>query len=306
MPPYANADRMRAFVRCHVELGTSAVLEVLLKVSLFLFMAGSLLDMGLGLKLRDALAGLRDVRFLGLGLLFGYVLGPLLALVLIWIIPLEESYADGLLLLSLTPCAPFLPGIVKRANGPMDYTAAMLLLAAVGTVVILPLAVPYIASSLTADAWSIAKPLLLIVLLPLLAGIAIFACAPKTAASIRPVVKTVTTAATIAVLILIAALYGKVFIATFGSYAIGAQAVFFAAVTTTSYLLSFGLPLPQRSVLALGMSTRNVGAAMVPLFTVAMVDQRIMTMVALGVPMQLIFSLIAAGWFARHAKSAPV
>lgn len=282
-----------------------AVLDVMLKVSLVLFMAGSLLDMGLGLKLRDALIGLRDVRFLGFGLLFGFVLGPLLALVLTLIIPLEESYAVGLLLLGLTPCAPFLPGIVKRARGSVNYTAAMLLLAAVGTVLVLPLAVPFVAPSLTADAWSIAKPLVFIVLVPLLAGIAIFSRAPGTAAAILPFVKKVTTAATVAVLVLCAILYGKGFISTFGSYAIAAQIAFFAILTTASYLLSGSLLQPQRSVLALGMCTRNVGAAMVPLFSAAAVDQHTVIMVVLGVPMQLIFALLAARWFARDAENAP-
>lgn len=58
----------------------------------------------------------------------------------------------------------------------------------------------------------------------------------------------------------------------------------------------------RRSVLALGMCTRNVGAAMVPLFSAAAVDQSAMIMVVLGVPMQLIFSLLAARWFARDAR----
>ena len=285
-------------------MGMDAVLDVLLKVALVLFMAGSLFDMGLGLKLRDAMTGLRDVRFLGFGLLFGFVLGPLLALVLIWIIPLEEPYAVGLLLLGLTPCAPFLPGIVKRADGPMNYTAAMLLLAAIGTVVILPLAVPYVAASLTADAWSIAKPLLFIVLLPLIVGIAIYSRAPRIAAIVRPVVKKITTAATITVLILCAVLYGRSFISTFGSHAIGVQVVFFATMTSASYLMSSTLLQPQRRVLTLGMCTRNVGAAMVPLFSASAIDPHAMTMVVLGVPMQLVFALLAARWFAREVKEA--
>jgi bile acid:Na+ symporter, BASS family len=49
------------------------------------------------------------------------------------------------------------------------------------------------------------------------------------------------------------------------------------------------------------MSTRNLGAAFAPLFAIADVDQRAIVMVALGVPMQTIFSLLAARWFARRA-----
>ena len=254
---------------------------------------------------RIQLTGLRDARFLGYGILFGFVFGPLLAFALTKIIPLESSYAEGLLLIGLTPCAPFLPLMVTRAHGNMSYAAAMLLLAAVGTVVMLPLAAPFVAPSLTANAWSIAKPLLIVVLLPLVVGIAINSRSPKTAASIEPIVKKVTTAATIAVLILCAVLYGKGFISTFGSYAIGAQIAFFTIVTAASYLLSGGLLQSRRSVLALGMCTRNVGAAMVPLYSAATVDQQAMIMVVLGVPMQLIFALLAARWFARDAEKTP-
>jgi hypothetical protein len=40
------------------------IMNMMLKVSLVLFVAGSLLEMGLGLKLQDAAAGLRNLRFL--------------------------------------------------------------------------------------------------------------------------------------------------------------------------------------------------------------------------------------------------
>ena len=52
------------------------VLMVLLKISLVIFMAGNLLDMGLRLDPRDALRGLRNVRFVGYVLLWGFLLCP--------------------------------------------------------------------------------------------------------------------------------------------------------------------------------------------------------------------------------------
>jgi BASS family bile acid:Na+ symporter len=78
--------------------------------------------------------------------------------------------------------------------------------------------------------------------------------------------------------------------------------LFFSLVTAGSYGLSFGLPQVQKSVLSLGMATRNIGAALAPLFAVADADQRAIVMVALGVPMQTIFSLLAARWFSRRAS----
>jgi bile acid:Na+ symporter, BASS family len=55
------------------------ILMILLKISLVIFMAGNLLDMGLRLNPRDALRGLRNVRFVAYVLLWGFVLCPALA-----------------------------------------------------------------------------------------------------------------------------------------------------------------------------------------------------------------------------------
>ena len=57
-------------------------LSIALKISLVIFMVGNLLDMGLRLKLNEALAGLRNVRFVLYSLVWGFVLLPALAVLL--------------------------------------------------------------------------------------------------------------------------------------------------------------------------------------------------------------------------------
>jgi bile acid:Na+ symporter, BASS family len=111
---------------------------------------------------------------------------------------------------------------------------------------------------------------------------------------------------TMIVLALTIALYGKGFAAAMGSYVFGTQILFFAVATAGTYVLSFSFPQTQRSVLTLGMSTRNVGAAFAPLLSIQEIDQRATVMVAIGLPMQIIASLLTAQWFARRApKPAP-
>ena len=107
---------------------------------------------------------------------------------------------------------------------------------------------------------------------------------------------------TMIVLALTIALYGKGFAAAMGSYAFGTQILFFVVATAGTYAFSFSLPQTQRSVLTLGMSTRNVGAAFAPLLSVQDIDQRARVMVAIGLPMQIIASLLAAQWFGRRAQ----
>src|SRR5688572_26130381 len=121
----------------------------LLKVSVVIFMAGNLLDMGLGLNPRDAFRGLKSARFVVFTLLWGFVLGPAVAWAITRILPLEDSWAMGLLLMGLTPCAPFLPAMVRRAKGDLGLTAAFMILTAVGTVVLMPFAVPLLVKGLT-------------------------------------------------------------------------------------------------------------------------------------------------------------
>ena len=134
-------------------------LDKLLKLTMVIFRVGNLLDMGLRLKMKDAFVGLRNVRFVSLSIIWGFILCPALAYVLTRIIPLDPFYG--------------------------------------------------------------------------------------------------------------------------------------------------GLPPAQKSVISLGMATRNLGAAFAPLFAIPHVDHRAIVMVALGVPMQTVFSLLTAIWLGRHEAGKP-
>ena len=278
------------------------ILDLALKVSLVIFMVGNLLDMGLRLKLTEALGGLQNVRFVVLSVLWGFVLCPALAYALTKVIPLEQPYAIGMVLLGMAPCAPFLPTMADKARGDLAYAAAFMLLASVVTVGYMPFAVPVMVKGLTADAWTIAKPLLFFLMVPLAIGMAIQRVSAPIAFRIEPLVKKTTGIATLVMLALCVVVYGKGFIGAVGTYAIGTQILFFSVAIAASYCFSPGLKQGQKSVLSLGMSTRNLGVAFAPLFAISGVDQRAIVMVALGVPMQTIFSLLAARWFARHVS----
>jgi BASS family bile acid:Na+ symporter len=276
----------------------------LLKISLVIFMAGNLLGMGLQLRLGTALVGLRNERFVIFSLLWCFVLGPAVAYGLTRVIPLAPPYAMGLILIGLAPCAPFLPMMVDRARGDLGYTASFMLLASVGMVAFMPFAVPWLVEGLSVTAWMIAKPLLSVVLLPLVIGMVILRRAPAFAGRAQPVVKKVTGVATIVMLGLCVVIYGEGFLGSAGSFATLTQVIFYAVVTAVSYALAFGLPQNQKSVLALGVCTRNLGAAFAPLFAVSGVDERAIVMVALGVPLQTLAAFVAARAFAGRADGA--
>ena len=281
----------------------SDILMILLKISLVIFMAGNLMDMGLSLKPQDALRGLRNVRFVVYTLLWGFVLCPGLAYVITRVIPLASPYATGLILVGMTPCAPFLPAIVNKAKGDLGFTAAFMLLTAIGTVAFMPFAVPLMVKGLTVSAWTIAKPLLLVVLLPLVAGMAILSASAPVASRIQPYVKKVTGIATIIMAVLAVIVYGKGLLGVTGELAVLSQVIFFLIVTTLTYWCGFGLQPEQKIVLSAGMATRNCGAALAPLLSMAETDQRAIVMVVLAIPLMAVFGFLAAKWFGLPAST---
>lgn len=280
------------------------LLAIALKISLVLFMAGNLLEMGLKLDPQNALRGLRDVRFVLLTMVWGFVLGPALAYAITRVLPLAPQYATGLILMGMAPCAPFLPMLVGKARGDLGYTAAFMLLTAAGTVVFMPLAIPLLIPGLDVGPWAIARPLLVMVLLPLAVGMAVLRLSPPVAGRARPVIKAATLVATIATAILCVVVYGRGLLGIGGSLAVVAQALFFGVMTTGSHWLGFGLPSDRRIVLSAGMATRNLGAALAPLFSLADVDQRAIVMVVLGLPLMVVFARLSVRWFGP--SSAPV
>lgn len=267
------------------------------------FMVGNLAAIGLELEIRKVLAPLANLHFVMLVMLLDWVLGPAFAWAVAKTLPMAEPYALGLILIGLAPAAPFLPMMVRRAGGDLAYAACFMLIAAVGTVIVMPILLPVLEPALAVSAWAIARPLILLLLVPLAAGLALRAWMPTWAEHLLRGTKRLADAATLGMLAAIAILYWKGFVEAIGSYAIAAQVVYAVGTTVGSYLLSRGLPLGQRSVVSLGACTRNLGAALAPLLAVT-ADPRTTVMIALGVPITLLVTGISARWFQRrHIRS---
>jgi BASS family bile acid:Na+ symporter len=271
-----------------------------LQFCVVVFMVGSLGSAGLGVTPRAALAPMRHVRFVLLTLAGGWIVGPALAWLLLELIPLDRPYAIGLLLLSLAPCAPFAPAAVRAAGGDPAYAAASMILNAAGTAVLLPPAVPLLVPGVAADAWSISRPLLLLVLAPLALGMAIRGVHPRTADRLMPAAAALTRAATLGLVGLIVLVHGDGVVDAVGSHAILAQVIFVAATAIAGDLLGAPLPERQRSVLTLGLCTRNLGAALAPLPALAS-GPRAVVMIAIAVPITAAAAAIAARALARRA-----
>jgi bile acid:Na+ symporter, BASS family len=279
------------------------VLMILFKVSLAVFMAGSLLEMGLKVNLPDALRGLRSFRFVAYTLVWSFVLCPALAYAITLVIPLKSPLAIGLILLGMAPCAPFVPMLVDKAKGDLGFTAAFMLLASAGTVLCMPFTVPLLAKGLTTSAWAIAKPLLIVVLLPMAVGVIIRSKADAFASIILPFAKKGGGGAGLVWSVLCLVIYGKGLLGLAGSFAVASELIFFGFVCIGTYWLGLGLRHEQKIVLSVGVTTRNLGACLTPLLSVPDMDQRATLMIVLALPIMVIVTLLGTKWFGRRVST---
>src|SRR5512146_3030920 len=130
------------------------ILHKIQTITIVIFMVGNLLEVGLRLKVAEALAALRNVRFLVTSIVWCFVLGPALAVLLTKFIPLTEPYALGLILLGMAPCSPAIPIMMRKSGGSLAYMSAFMLVAYAGTVLLMPFMVPMLIKGFTADPWA--------------------------------------------------------------------------------------------------------------------------------------------------------
>ena len=278
-------------------------IEEIYKIVVVIFTVSNLAAMGLEINKDEAIKALRNPRFIILILVWGWIVGPAIAFGLTKVIPLSEAHAAGLLLISLAPTAPFFPLMVTKARGDMSSAGAFILVATIGTVIFLPLMVPFLIKGLVVSVWGLAKPLLLMVLLPLLIGLAIRIYKEPFALKIGPAVKKIGTLFLLITAVMTFWLYWEEMLSAIGSYAVGAQILFFALITFLSYKIPFGLKKNQRSGMALGMCTRNIAAVFVAYFGITNPDPGVFVMIVLVVPLALIVAVIAAKLFAKDVET---
>lgn len=270
------------------------ILQKIMGVTIVIFMVGNLLEVGLRLEVAEARAALRNVRFVVFTLLWCFVLGPALAVLLTKIIPLDGPYALGLVLLGMAPCSPAIPVMMRKSGGSLAYMSAFMLTAYAGTVVLMPFMVPMLAKGFTADPWTIAKPLVFFIAIPLGVGIVIRSVARPFADKTAPIVKKVTGLNTLILCAVLLWLYRSEIFSAVGTYAIGTQILCYALLGFGAYLFGFGLSYEQKAPMTLGICTRNVGPALATLMGVANAPQGAVTMCILAIFLGAILSGFAA------------
>ena len=279
-------------------------LEVTFEPLVFVFAVSNLFYMGLHARMPDVIAALKNKKAIALIIVWGWVLGPALAYLITMVLPLAEPYRITLLLCSLAPAAKYVPLMVDKARGDMNFTGALIPLVNVGIVVFMPLIAPLMVTGLTITAGDLAKPLLLSVFLPMMIGAAILHYAETAATKILPAVKVIAQLTLVLILVSGIVVYGREMIATAGSFSLLSITIFIVVMATITYRFGFGLKQNQRSAMSLVMLSRNSAAVLPALLAIPDLDPRILTMTILWGVLQMTLSPIVATIFGKQAGKA--
>jgi BASS family bile acid:Na+ symporter len=210
-------------------------------------------------------------------LLANFVVMPLGALALAKVLWLDEPLGIGLLLLGCAAGAPFLPKLAELAKGNLAFAVGAMVLLMVVTIGYLPAVLPLLLPGVTVDPWQIARSLLLLMLLPLVIGLALKAYYGDLAARVKPALDWISNVSLILLVCLITAANIDKVLQVFGTRGILAGILFIALGLGTGWLLG-GPDIGTKRVVALGTGQRNIAAALV-VASQSFADQKVVVMV---------------------------
>lgn len=235
-------------------------LEVILNISIAVFIAGVLFSAGLEVTFEQVLKPLRNGPIVARALIANLIVTPLIVYAMSVWFPLERPYMIGVLLYGFAAGAPYTPKLVSAAAGDVPNSIAATMLLTVLTIIYMPLVLPFLIPGTEIGVWAIAKPLLLQMFVPLVIGLAIRHFRDRLAEKMLKPSNLVVNLSLLVFLVLAVVNHGDALSATIGTGTITSAIVLTLAAFGVGYLLG---PGGKKGKVTLGLITtaRNIGAA---------------------------------------------
>jgi len=273
------------------------ILELLFKISVYTFVVVGMVSMGLRLTLRQIIAPLKDVKLITLALVANFVMSPLLVYLIVWFIPVTEAERTGFLILSVAAGAPFLPKLVEIADSDIAYSIGIMLLLMILTVFFMPVALPFMLPGTEVHPLSIARSLVLLMIIPLFVALFVRQKFERFALTLFPSAKVITD---IALLLLIIALVGlnyKNLIQMLGTPMV-AILLLLSGTTVIGYFMG-GKDPDKKVVMSLCTGQRNISAALLVAAENFKDKEIILTLVAISI-IGLLLRVPYARWIGKR------
>lgn len=253
--------------------------EYLSSISVLLFPIASMFAVGLSFTFTQIVRPLRYPDRVFRAIVANFILVPLLALGISRLFAFDYSLASGMALVGMAAGAPFLLKLTQVANADVKLGASLLVVLMPLTVIYMPLVVPLVIKGVSVNAIGIAVPLVLMMLLPLLAGHLLDSIFPLLALRLQPIARHTSSIALVTIVVSTLVLNGPLFRGLFGTGAVIGAILLTAGGFGIGYLIS-SQGFNRRAVMGLGTGQRNIAAALV-VASQDFDDPKVLTMVVL-------------------------
>lgn len=238
------------------------LLATVFNLSVVLFVVATMLSMGLALNLSQIIEPLKKPLLVITVVVTNFLVVPLATLALVWFLPVDEGTKIGLIILSLSAGAPFIPKLAEIAKSDTALATAVMLLLMIATVIILPFALPLMLDGdVSVDSLSIAKSLVVMMIFPLALGLFIKAKAEVFAERWQGRMVKLSNIALLLIIVLLVFLNGKAMLEIIG-YGLVAVVLFMLLTLVIGYIAG-GKVYHKRVVSSLATGQRNISAALV-------------------------------------------
>ncbi|WP_411966048.1 bile acid:sodium symporter family protein [Haloferax sp. YSMS24] len=278
----------------------AVVLESLATLSVLVFVVTSMLSMGLSLTTSQILEPLRNASLVAKALAANFVLVPILAYGIVFVLPLSEGQSIGVILLATAAGAPFLPKLVEVAKGSIAFGVGLMVLLMVVTVVYVPLVLPLLLPGVEVNPVDIASSLVGLMLVPLAIGLVVKARYETLATSVQPVMSQTSTTALVFLSVLMLVLNFDTLVGAVGTGVIIALVALVVLSFGVGYVLG-GPAAENKSVMGLGTGQRNISAALV-VGAQNFQDPDVLTVLLVGALVMLLVLMVAGGELGRRAE----
>ncbi len=279
------------------------VLEVLNNLFLVMFVVGSMLALGLSLTIAQIADPLKSVRFVLTALVANFVLIPAIGWAVARGFRLDDSLATGLIIVAVVAGAPFLPKLAQMARAGAASAVALMILVMVVTVGYAPIAIPILISGVSVDAWAIAKPLIVLMLVPLGIGLFVKARWDTVAAEMEDPITQVSNVGLVGLLVLTLALNFTTVLSLIGTRGILASVVFVAAAFAVGWFVA-ERDRDARTVMGLGTAQRNLSAAVTVATANFASDPNVLVMIIVTSLVMIVMLLAIAGELGKRYEAS--
>ena len=235
------------------------------KAAFTLSLAVLVFGSGLGARFADVTALLRRPGLLARSLVAVLMLAPVLAVALVRAFDLNREVAIALVALAVSPLPPLLPNRGEKAGGRAEYGVSLVFILAVLGVPVIAVSAVILERLFGRDyvvaPWAIGRLLILSILMPLVAGMAVARISPSTALRLSgPIEKAQRWLLPIAMIALLISAAPHM-LSLFGNHTLIAVGIFVVGSFAVGHLLG-GSDRRDAAVLAFATSCRHPATAL--------------------------------------------